>query len=344
MKPEPSAGSAIAKAYIREMLELNPMWESAKIVRRRRELWIGDEASPVRRSGASSLAAAMGAAAPDVDEQADLRREQRAHRCLEKLQAEFYQIPKKKLDEYIRFLQHERLPEFSAKAKRLAAVATVRDELLQVEQETSDPKFTYSLLQCLVCPASQAGSLKELYIESIIAEGRVKAGCRMVRAFVERHPAIYQLERDWFNLFLDKSNQRLWAKRRSLLSRLWADARQHYVLVAVVCVFVVSPTLRYISREDRKARQTPTTSQEQLLKIEDLYSTEDVQRGMKALEAIQKRNQAEKVSPSQVDPFIEATPSQPPAADDPASVPDDWKAEEAENPFKVVPSFEGMER
>ncbi|MEZ6092070.1 MAG: hypothetical protein R3C05_29510 [Pirellulaceae bacterium] len=41
--PDRDLVGTIEEAYVREMLELNPLWQTAEILRRRRELWSADE-------------------------------------------------------------------------------------------------------------------------------------------------------------------------------------------------------------------------------------------------------------------------------------------------------------
>ena len=254
--------SATAKAYVREMLELNPMWQSAVILKRRRELWGGE--SPVEQAKAKRVALAAVQSTSDASEdEADRRREQRAHRCLETLQKQFYSLSEDKLHEHIRFLQHDRLPEFAARANRLAKVAPYRQELLGTQEETGDRKFAYSLLHGVIGTGAQAGSLKEQYIESIIAERRVKASCKMVRRFIEQHPAIYELERDWFDLFLDKQNQKQWITQYSFRgpgANLRRYSRSAVVVIGVVVVFIIAALLEQPSNTPRNSRPGTTPS------------------------------------------------------------------------------------
>ncbi|MGB7347877.1 MAG: hypothetical protein WBD20_26870 [Pirellulaceae bacterium] len=218
MRDQNDGNSAIAQAYVREMLEMNPMWESSAILKRRRELWgIDVQSSPT--ATVSSTASAGPSSSTHVEEQADRRREERARRSLETLQTQFFQLPAEKLSQHLQFLTHDRLPEFAAVAKRLKMVAQHRNTLLKINHEIDDSKFTYSLLHGLVSPAAKAGSLREQYIESIIAERRVKPSCEMIRTLVQQYPEIYELERDWLNLFLDKANQKQWIAQYAVRGR-----------------------------------------------------------------------------------------------------------------------------
>lgn len=246
----------IAKAYIREMLDLNPMWQSETILRRRRELWLGDveqtqSLRPATTTGHSSLDSRPN------DQLADRRRAEKAARCLEKLENEFYALPEEKLFQLIDFLHHERLPEFHTKAKRLRLVAEHRSTLITVEEQTGDKKFAYSLMHSLVRPASLAGSLKEQYIEAIISEKRVKQSCRMVRQFVDAHPSIYALQPDWFDLILDRNNQKHWKVQSSHFGRR-ATSRQNKVILSgmLIALLLVIPIVSL----PNSSRRTPSTS------------------------------------------------------------------------------------
>ena len=212
--------ATIAKAYVREMLDLNPMWQSPEIMRRRREIWTGGKAAGVATKNGRPVADHLpGNGLAEIvsrsDPQADQRLRNRARRCRERLEAEFYQLPDEKLDQYLRFLQSDRLPEFAAKASHLRRVADQRSVLMGVGNETGDQKFTYSLLTSLICPAAQAGALREQYIEAIVTERRVVSACKMIKNFVARHPEIYHLERDWFDLLLDPENCKQWTAKYS---------------------------------------------------------------------------------------------------------------------------------
>lgn len=207
--------SVICKAYVREMLELNPMWQSSLILRRRRELWAG--------TASNTTSLSVNSANHCVDAAAKQQLHLRAKRCLETLQKEFYQLPSEKVQQYLQFLNKKHLPEYVVRAKRLRSIARHRDALRHVEQETHDSKFAYSLLHGLIASPANAGALHELYLESIIADKRVIPACNMVRQFVDRHPEIYDLERDWFNVLLDAKNQKEWDIRSSPMKALVFD-------------------------------------------------------------------------------------------------------------------------
>jgi hypothetical protein len=203
-----NSGGVVATTYIREMLELNPMWQAPQIIRRRHELWRGYEA-PVLAPNASL----------PVDTTADQRLRNRARQCLESLQTNFYQLPETKLWQFIGALESDRLPEYAATAARLRAVANVRGELIDTLRETTDAKFAYSLQRALVSPPAESGTLREQYIESLISERRIAKAIEMVRRYVSVHPQIYELERDWFDTLLDPANQREWKARYSYGAR-----------------------------------------------------------------------------------------------------------------------------
>ena len=250
--------STIAKAYVREMLDLNPIWHSPEIMRRRREIWTGGKsvsrAAEPNAPSTSSLSTsspptsnASVSAQPSIDPASDPQTEHRlrvrARRCLEALETNFYQLPDEKLNQYLKFLQSDRLPEFAAKASHLRRVADQRSTLMDVGHETGDQKFTYSLQNSLIGPAAQAGALREQYIEAIITERRVAPACQMVKDFVSRHPEIYQLERDWFNLLLDPANCRQWSAKYSLAGRyrkFVSHKKANAIVAAVLLLLALS--------------------------------------------------------------------------------------------------------
>ena len=186
--PRPNV-DAVASAYVREMLDLNPVSQSAQIIRRRRELWRPDEV-PRDSVGQS-------------DPRAEAKLRQRAMQCLEALQEKFYELPEDKVEQYIGFLEQERLPEFAVRAARFREVAKHRNLLIRINNETQDRKFSYSLLHGLVKPAAEAGTLHEQYIESIRNEGRIGHAVRMIDELLTSYPSVYELERDWFDAIRD---------------------------------------------------------------------------------------------------------------------------------------------
>ncbi len=231
------------KAYIREMLELNPMWQSAQIIRRRNELWSG--------SLPRSTQEGVSAKAP-MDPQVEARLQERASRCLQIVQLEFYQLPEDKLREHLRFLRNDRLPEFAARAKRFSEVAKCRNELLGIERETGDVKFAYSLQQGVIGSAAQSGSLKEQYIEAIIAENRVHSSCQMIASFVERHPRIYELERDWFDLFLDPANRKRWSQGNAFSVSSLSGMK-----LVGIAMFIAASIIVPLSRASNRSPRNP---------------------------------------------------------------------------------------
>ena len=265
---QPNPASTIASAYVREMLDLNPMWQSSQIIRRRRELWSGGgigNASFETADARTTTAVVSRSSNTTVDPEVQRRLETRARQYLETVQSQFYQLPQEKLQQYLRFLQNEKLPEFTAKAKRLSEVARCRETLLKIHAELQDEKFTYSLMQCLICPSAQAGALKEQYIEAIIAEKRVSQSCEMVKAITGRYPEIYQLERDWFNLFLSTQNQKQWAAGRTVQTLTNGSNRIPKVFVIIVVVLMVvskiAISLNRVKSNSWNSRQSVPTFQ-----------------------------------------------------------------------------------
>ena len=108
MTQKPPGGQPLsipAKAYLREMLELNPMWQSPEILRRRREIWQGN-------AGASNPG--VGDTTPGkktINPQADARLRSRAEQSLQVLREQFYQLSGEKLATQLKHLLSDRLPE-----------------------------------------------------------------------------------------------------------------------------------------------------------------------------------------------------------------------------------------
>lgn len=296
--------ATIAKAYVREMLDLNPIWQAPQIIRRRTELWrptTADDAQVVGQNSGQNSGQNTTQASPDPIAVQRLR--DRALQCVHKLQTEFYQLPAEKVEQYLRALEHDRLPEFSPQAARLRAVFQQRSALINISQEIDDQKFTYSLLQGLIQPGGQAGALREQYIEAIIAEKRVVPACRMIRDFVDRFPAIFQLERDWFNLFLDPENQRQWESQYSwrLKANAFIGNKAAAVLMVVGVIAIISAFLGETPSTEtprRSAPKAPPQTMEQVMRSDPEFRR-NVERGMEAMRQLQSRTDLKPSSPHQ---------------------------------------------
>ncbi len=235
MSADNEAGTVIASAYVREMLDLNPIFQASQIMRRRRELW-GVVAADATLLGHATAAAIESPQNPDAD--AKLR--ERAKQCLDVLQSKFYQLPAEKLNQYLGFLESKRLPEYAAIAARLRAAANCRETLIAAATETNDPKFAYSLQHSVVRPPAESGALKEQFIESIIDERRVVPAIKMVRKYVAAHPDVYALQRDWFKILLDPENHTAWAKKYSLRTRANQSSGLKVVVIGSFFVLVIA--------------------------------------------------------------------------------------------------------
>ncbi|TWT91937.1 hypothetical protein [Neorhodopirellula pilleata] len=243
---------AIAKSYVREMLELNPMFQSPQILRRRREIWRADESANTNPTIRTSVASGTSEVA---DAQADREFKLRAKACLEKLRTKFYELPDDTLQKYLRVISSPRVPQYAAVSARLRAVAAQRLALLQATEETGDVKFAYSLQFAMIGTAAQGGALREQYIESMIAERRVIEGGRIVKKFIERHPEIYAIDHDWFDALLDPANQRDWSANYSTISRTRRMiARPKWSTIAWA-IFIAMVIINAIIQDDKNPKQ-----------------------------------------------------------------------------------------
>lgn len=241
---------SIATAYVREMLDLNPIYQSPQILRRRREIWgVGQPANALAKSasGANLM----------VDPESEREFRARAKTCLDKLRTKFYEIPDESLAKYLRIISSNRVPEYSATSKRLRAIAPHRPTLLRAFEETGDVKFSYSLQFAMIGTAARAGALREQYIESLIADRRVAEGCKTVQTYVERHPEIYQVDHDWFDALLDPSNQRNWSSSYSNVSRIrrfFARPKSNLTVVLIfIALSVFGRVMRNIDDDDKRS-------------------------------------------------------------------------------------------
>jgi len=182
----------VVHSYVREMLELNPMWQAQDILRRRREIFGAPPATI--GSGATGSTSAV------AESRKAARLQQRARRSLDLLRERFYELPRDQLVAHVKAIDHPELPQYATMARRFKAVAKHRLLLLKIQQDNPDVKFTYSLLQGLIAPAAEAAALREQYMEAIQAENRVKSARQAAREFARDYPQIVQLQPDWFDL------------------------------------------------------------------------------------------------------------------------------------------------
>lgn len=259
------ASAAVAKAYIQEMLELNPVWQSPQIIRRRSELWSGvavegsraKATSTVTSPTARSVATTENVPVAEVAGQDPLQQQrvrQRCKRCLDRLQSEFYTLPEDKLDAYLRYLENSRLPEFAEPADRLRRVADQRPALLEIATTNSDRAFSDALLSSLVSPVATAEQLREQYIERIARERRVKRACANIARIIQRHPQIHELEPDWFDVLLDRKNRHAWSRHYSptgLVRRFVGNRIVQVVTLTIVIVIVIAGATDDANRNSR---------------------------------------------------------------------------------------------
>ncbi|WP_436715278.1 hypothetical protein U8335_22090 [Roseiconus lacunae] len=209
-------------AYLKEMLQLNPVLQSGEIIRRRRQ-W--------RNTNFATTADASNTKPPSFSQRHrtateslssdDLERlRERAWRYLDRLHKQFYSLPEETLNRYITLLHHAQIPEFAERAERFRQVARHRNAILEFSLNTNDQPFAEALQKALIAPVSVAGQIWERYIDSMISAKRVNQRARRVRKFVDQYPAIYQLDQAWFDELLNRRNQRDWERSYSFTTRV----------------------------------------------------------------------------------------------------------------------------
>lgn len=255
--PKSELKQLVARSYVREMLDLNPMFQSPQILRRRRETWHHSDASDTTPAAtvSNSPTSPINRASASIGRPSEGEFSARAKACLEKLRTKFYELPDETLQKYLRVISSPRVPQYAAVSARLRAVAAQRQTLLQVPEETGDVKFAYSLQFAMIGTAAQGGALREQYIESLIAERRVAEGAKIVKMFIERHPTVYAIDHDWFDALIDPENQRDWSANYSTLSRARRMfARPKWSSVAWA-VFIAMVIINAIVQDEKNPRQ-----------------------------------------------------------------------------------------
>ncbi|MCC9601708.1 hypothetical protein LOC67_14205 [Stieleria sp. JC731] len=262
-----------AKAYLREMLQLNPVWQSGLIVRRRNELLdlassdngqiqgggVGG-AKLDERTGSSQAKSYQSDST--VDHWQNQQKRDQAAQYLGRVHQQFYALSDSQLEFYLHFISNGQFPEFAERVQRLSEVAKQRKAIEEISKDCPDEPFVTALRSSLVAPAPIAGHFWEAYIDSLVSSRKLRHRVKRIHKIVRDYPAVYELERSWFDEILDRKNQAAWLRKGSVTGRAGSFLRRKQNLLTVlsiIAVFVISG----IMSEDNDSKRTNQSRQQQ---------------------------------------------------------------------------------
>ena len=184
-----------AQAYLREMFQMNPVWQSRQIVSFRRETL-----------GLKSIAPDQPASHED---HARIERgRERAKKLLKHLQDNFFQMELERLQEELQSINTDLFPELSPIVERLRVATRHRDELISLHEDASlDKELLRAFGGAIILPPAEAGFVREQYLQSLKSGSQIRKARRTANYFKQRLPDLFGLERDWLTTVSDFSRK-----------------------------------------------------------------------------------------------------------------------------------------
>ena len=219
-----------AKAYLHDVLELNPIWQSGQILQRRRDL--------LGISSQQSDATLVQANDDAIDQQRLLRMRERGRERLKHLQTKFFELSESELSAALDELTPEKFPDLAATVARLRVAAQHRDTRVALFHEPNlDSNMIHALGWILVSPPSDAGFSRESYIQSLTTSKKVRLARESANFLSQNYPLLFQLERDWLTTI---ANQTM-PSSGTLGNAAWKPkmGTSHWILVVIVIGILV---------------------------------------------------------------------------------------------------------
>jgi hypothetical protein len=181
--------STSAAAYLKQVAELNPMWRSSDLIDLR-----ASHFNTPRLDGSKSTTAETG----DLNELRSAYKE-----YLNRIQAQFWQMPQPVLIQQLASIDTSRLPELVPVLDRLKTVANCRAEFPKLAQE---PWMTWPLFHAfktaVVLPQTEAGIVRERFTGSIPDKKELTRIRKAVANIEQQYPILYALERNFFQTLI----------------------------------------------------------------------------------------------------------------------------------------------
>lgn len=179
----------VSRSYLRRVLRLNPLVAPQAVLDTRRE--------------ALGLKPVRGARPQVVANPRTQAQRQKVIAYVAKMQDDFWTLPLEQLRKSIDAIDVREFPELRPTVARMRMVAACRSEIPKLTTlPNADIGLVHAFKSAVVQPAKDAGPIRERFLQSVRDVGRWKKIRNMVKAIRKQYPAIYQLERDWFETIL----------------------------------------------------------------------------------------------------------------------------------------------
>ncbi|MFG0266645.1 MAG: hypothetical protein ACF8AM_16085, partial [Rhodopirellula sp. JB055] len=178
-----------AKAYLRSMLDINPVWQSASALQLRRKTLRLPNHDP-RQSGVD---------ADSVDDMVvQHQKRAKARETVTHLQKQFFHLSDDELDSALSSLSTAEVPELAPTIRRLQTAASERNSFVtMLNDKKFDRELVIALGKSVVLPQSDAGYVREKFIQNLTTKSSRKRARETSLKIQKAHPNLFALERDW---------------------------------------------------------------------------------------------------------------------------------------------------
>jgi hypothetical protein len=171
------------------MLEINPVWQSASALQLRRKTLRLPNHDP-RQTGMDT---------DSVDDMVSQHQSRvRARETVTHLQKQFFHLSDEELDSGISNLDPKEVPELAPTIRRLQTAARERHSFVaMLADKHFDRELVIALGKSVVLPQSEAGYVREKYIQNLTTKTSRKRARDTSLKIQKSYPNLFALERDW---------------------------------------------------------------------------------------------------------------------------------------------------
>ncbi|WDQ15675.1 hypothetical protein [Rhodopirellula sp. P2] len=176
-----------AQTYLRSMLEINPVWQSASALQLRRKTLRLPNHDP-RQTDADSV----------DDMVAKHQRRAQARETVAHLQKQFFHLSDEELESGITSVNATEVPELAPTIRRLQTAARERNSFVaMLADQRFDRELVIALGKSVVLPQSDAGYIREKFIQNLTTKSSRKRARDTSLKIQKSYPNLFGLERDW---------------------------------------------------------------------------------------------------------------------------------------------------
>ncbi|WP_236623635.1 hypothetical protein [Rhodopirellula baltica] len=178
-----------AKTYLRSMLDINPVWQSASALQLRRKT-LRMPNHDRRQTGVDS---------DSVDDMvAKHQNRAKARETVSHLQQHFFHLSDEELSTGLASLNAEEVPELAPTIRRLQIAASERNSFVtMLADKKFDRELVIALGKSVVLPQSDAGYVREKFIQNLTTKNSRKRARETSLKIQKAYPNLFALERDW---------------------------------------------------------------------------------------------------------------------------------------------------